>query len=64
MNQDNRYQTGSTADRGMREGFDRDQPSEVAGQPIHQGGKPAADSQGLEYERRRETAGIPPKSTR
>lgn len=64
MNQDDRHETGSTEDGGRLEGFDRDQPSEVAGQPIHQGGEWAADSQGLEYKRGRETAGIPPESRR
>ena len=63
MNQHDRHQTGSSVD-GRHEGFDRDQPSEVAGQPIHQGGKRVAESQGLEDKRRRETVDRPPASTR
>ena len=57
-NQDNQDESGSRHDG--RGGFDRDQPSEVAGQPIHQGGQRKGEHRNLEY-KHRERDVIPPE---
>jgi hypothetical protein len=64
MNQDNQDQSGHNDGRDRREGFDKDQPSEVAGHPIHQGNGRMGESQGLRYKSSRERAGIAPESPR
>jgi cold shock CspA family protein len=63
MHRDDHPPADSGTDRGSSEGFDRDEPPEVADQPTHRGHRDA-DSRSRELTRRREPAVIPPASTR
>jgi cold shock CspA family protein len=62
MNRETQHESDLLGDRDSRGGFDKDQPSEVAGQPIHQGGKRTGDTRSLQEKRSRDRAAIGPES--
>ena len=61
--EDEQHESGGWQDRHGRGGFDRDQPSEVAGAPIHQGGQRMGENRSLQSKNRERDA-IPPESPR
>ena len=60
MNQYEQHESDRRYDKNDRGGFDRDQPSEVAGRPLHQGSKRPGDDRSLQYQQSGEKLGILP----